>query len=119
MDPSIYPDPETFDGFRFSKLRSSSNPSSNNNNALSPNTARLAYAASNLESMSFGYGRHACPGRFFADCEIKMIMAYLLLNYEFRFAGSTEGIEGRPVSLMAETQCLPNHEAKVMVKGRM
>jgi ent-kaurene oxidase len=23
MDPEIYPDPETFDGFRFAKLRSS------------------------------------------------------------------------------------------------
>ena len=117
MDPSIYLDPETFDGFRFSKLRSSFDPSSNNNTP-SPNTARLVYAASNLESMSFGYGRHACPGRFFADCEIKMIMAHLLLNYEFEFPRVTERIEGRPMSLMAETQCLPNHEARVMVKGR-
>lgn len=60
MDPVLYPNPDKFDGFRFSKLRSSRDP----------NTARLVYAASDLESMAFRYGRHACPGEFFADHEI-------------------------------------------------
>lgn len=105
MDPEVYPNPEEFDGFRFAKLRSSDGP----------NTARLVYAASNLESMAFGYGRHACPGRFFADCEIKMIMVYLLTNYDFRFP---EGVTERPPSFAAETQFLPNHEAKIMLKAR-
>lgn len=105
MDPEIYPDPEKFDGFRFSKQRSTEQA----------NMARLVYAASNLESMAFGYGRHACPGRFFADCEIKMIMVYLLTNYDFKFpAGVTE----RPPSFAAETQFLPNHTAKILLKQR-
>lgn len=56
MDPELYgKDASTFDGFRFSKLRSSSPDD--------PRAARMIYAASNLESMAFGYGRHACPGR--------------------------------------------------------
>lgn len=105
MDPEKYPDPETFDGFRFAKLRSSSDP----------NTARLQYAASNLDSMAFGYGRHACPGRVFASNEIKMIMVHLLMNYDFKFP---DGITERPESFATETQCLPNHTAKVCLKGR-
>ncbi len=105
MDPDIYPDPGKFDGFRFSDLRSSN----------SPNTARLVYAASNLDSMAFGYGRHACPGRFFAANEIKMIMVYLLTKYNFEFP---KGVMGRPESFAAETQLLPNHSAKIMLKGR-
>ena len=105
MDPDLYPDSDRFDGFRFSKLRSSGDP----------NTARLVYAASNLESMAFGYGRHACPGRFFADHEIKMIMVYLLTNYDFKFP---EGVTERPLSIPAETQLLPNHDAKIELKGR-
>lgn len=105
MDGDIHPNPDEFDGFRFSRLRSSD----------SPNSARLVYAASNLESMAFGYGRHACPGRFFADCEIKMIMVYLLIKYDFRFP---ERVTERPPSFPAETQCLPNYTAKIMVKAK-
>lgn len=36
------------------------------------------------ENMSFGFGRHACPGRFFAANEIKLILARLLLDYDLR-----------------------------------
>ncbi|KAK1499410.1 ent-kaurene oxidase [Colletotrichum cuscutae] len=34
--------------------------------------------------MAFGFGRHACPGRFFAATEIKMLIARLLLEYDIR-----------------------------------
>jgi hypothetical protein len=43
-------------------------------------------------SLTFGYGRHACPGRFFAANEIKMIMAEILLRYEIV---NPPGVEGR------------------------
>lgn len=105
MDRDIYRNPDQFDGFRFSKIRASD----------SPDAARMVYAASNLESMAFGYGRHACPGRYFADCEIKMIMVYLLTKYNFKFS---HGVTERPESLHAETQCLPNHTAKILFKAR-
>jgi len=35
--------------------------------------------------LSFGHGRHACPGRFFASNEIKMLVAYLVMNYDVEF----------------------------------
>lgn len=42
-------------------------------------------------SLTFGFGRHACPGRFFAANEIKMILANCLLRYEFKnVVGSTQ-----------------------------
>ncbi|KAI0550324.1 putative cytochrome P450 [Xylaria curta] len=104
MDPDIYPDPETFDGFRFEKERMKK----------PENAGRHTYAASNHESMAFGYGRHACPGRLFASNEIKAIMGYLLLNYDIKFA---EG-QTRPKSLLVETQNLPNHEATVLFRKR-
>ena len=107
MDPDLYPDPERYDGFRFAKIRTHE-----------PNTdasARAQYAASNPASMSFGFGRHACPGRFFAANEIKAIMAYLLLNFDMKFP---EGKEKRPESLLFETQFLPNPTATVMFKRR-
>lgn len=36
------------------------------------------------EHFAFGHGRHACPGRFFVACELKLIMAHLLRNYDMR-----------------------------------
>lgn len=105
MDPDIYLEPEKFDGFRFVKQHSSNNPKAGG----------LQYAASNLESMAFGYGRHACPGRFFASNEIKMIIAYLLLHYDFRFP---DHVKTRPQSMSAETQYLPDHGATVLVRKR-
>jgi hypothetical protein len=44
----------------------------------------------------------------------KMIMVYLLMNYHFKFP---EGVTGRPESFAAETQFLPNHTAKLSLKG--
>ncbi|KAI9653419.1 MAG: hypothetical protein M1821_007084 [Bathelium mastoideum] len=105
MDPAIFQDPEKFDGFRFARMQEESIVAG----------SRTQYAASNKESMAFGYGRHACPGRFFAAAEIKMIMAYFLMNYDFSFR---EGQTGRPLSLPVETQYLPNQEAIVVLKRR-
>ncbi|KAF7531947.1 hypothetical protein G7054_g8381 [Neopestalotiopsis clavispora] len=42
--------------------------------------------------LGFGCGKHACPGRFFAVHEMKLVLAHLLLNYE------VERIPTRPVS---------------------
>ncbi|KAI9685127.1 MAG: hypothetical protein M1822_004714 [Bathelium mastoideum] len=105
MDPDIFPDPEKFDGFRFAKMQQQEDIAG----------ARTQYAASNKESMAFGYGRHACPGRFFAAAEIKMIMAYMLMNYDFHFPQTSTD---RPPSLPVETQYLPNQEAVVLLKKR-
>lgn len=37
--------------------------------------------------MGFGYGRHACPGRFFAANQIKHMLAHILLEYDIRMPG--------------------------------
>ncbi|CAI2163292.1 20710_t:CDS:2 [Funneliformis geosporum] len=37
--------------------------------------------------LTFGFGKHACPGRFFAVNEIKIALHYLLLKYDIRKVG--------------------------------
>lgn len=107
MDPELFPDPAKFDGFRFSKLRS---------NSTDPQiSGRAQWAASNLDSLHFGYGRHACPGRFFASQEIKQILVYLLLTYDFKFP---DGVTTRPENMCIETQLIPSHSAKIMLRKR-
>ena len=105
MNPNLYESPEHFDGFRFVRLRDDSEI----------DDARLQYASSSLDGMAFGYSPHACPGRSFASCEIKMIMAYLLMHYDFKFPDEQKI---RPPSLTFETQYAPDHKATLLFKLR-
>ncbi|KAI0195397.1 putative cytochrome P450 [Xylaria flabelliformis] len=117
MDPLIYEDPEKFDGLRFYRMKKALE-SEGEGKADVGAIGKLSFTSSNHESMAFGYGRHACPGRWFAGNEIKMIMIYLLEHHEFRLPGGKTGWENRPQSLGAETQYLPNHEVVVEMRKR-
>lgn len=75
LDPNNYANSETFDGFRHAKLRE---------NGGATEHARHQFVTTNEQNLMFGYGRHACPGRFFAANEIKMILARLLLDFDFK-----------------------------------
>jgi cytochrome P450 len=39
-----------------------------------------------MESLGFGIGTPACPGRFFASSNMKIMLACVLQNYEFERA---------------------------------
>jgi cytochrome P450 len=70
---------------------------------------------STLHSLSFGYGRHACPGRFFAAQEIKLLMAYFLHYYDLELEGSNGA---RPKNSWVGNVSLPDMKAKVGIKRR-
>ena len=57
---------------------------------------------------------HDSPGRFFAANEIKTMMAYLLLNYDIKFA--EEG--RRPANIRFGPENLPSMSAKVLFRKR-
>ncbi|KAJ5175585.1 Cytochrome P450 [Penicillium canariense] len=72
-DPNEYPEPHSFDGHRFLRLRQS------------PEQEKYAQLVSSTPNhMGFGYGKHACPGRFFAANEVKIALCHMLLKYDFR-----------------------------------
>ncbi|KAF2017328.1 cytochrome P450 monooxygenase-like protein [Aaosphaeria arxii CBS 175.79] len=75
QDDENYPSADEFDGFRFSKLRKGGGATEH---------ARNQFVTTNEQNLGFGYGRHACPGRFFAANEIKMILARLILDYDIK-----------------------------------
>ena len=63
--------------------------------------------------MAFGYGRHACPGRFFAANEIKLLLARLLVEYDMKMPdGKTE----RYANLVMGTDSLPDPTREVMLR---
>ncbi|KAF7591926.1 hypothetical protein BBP40_000897 [Aspergillus hancockii] len=82
FDPEMYPEPETFDGYRFQRMRAD------------PEKIDLTpFTKTRMSHLAFGHGKHACPGRFLACDEAKLILCHILLNYEIR------AVEGSPPEL--------------------
>ncbi|KAK3386278.1 cytochrome P450 [Sordaria brevicollis] len=80
-DPLIYPNPHQFDPLRFYRKRHSS-----------PDQLNLHMAGQTHPNvLGFGYGNQACPGRQFAVAEIKLIMARMVYEFEFRFPDEMKG----------------------------
>ncbi|KAI9511490.1 cytochrome P450 [Russula earlei] len=75
-DERIYPNPDTFDGFRFAKLRESEG---------STMTTKYQVVSTSTEQLAFGLGKHTCPGRFFAANEVKVLLAHLVATYDVKF----------------------------------
>ncbi|KAK5716584.1 hypothetical protein LTR15_009475 [Elasticomyces elasticus] len=48
-----------------------------------PRKQKLASDISGGQSLAFGLGKHACPGRFFAVQNIKLILGWMVTRYEF------------------------------------
>ncbi|KAK2026053.1 cytochrome P450 [Colletotrichum zoysiae] len=89
-DNNFFPDADQFDPLRFYKMRQSKTEQKTVSKQAEV-VANAQFVSVSQTSLTFGYGRHACPGRFFAVNEIKMILATLLLNYDIRnVAGAKE-----------------------------
>ncbi|KAI3396064.1 hypothetical protein diail_481 [Diaporthe ilicicola] len=85
-DERFYPDSATFDPYRFSRLKLEREKESKDGTQVS--TGDLDAANTSPSYLGFGYGRHACPGRWFAVLMIKTMLAYLTIHYEMEWTGS-------------------------------
>ena len=104
-DPEYYNSPQEFQPFRFYELRKS-NPDEAN---------RQQYTAAGIDNMPWGFGQSACPGRFFAACEIKLALGLLLLNYDFRFP---DGQTKRPENVYVDERIWPSKTQEVGFRSR-
>lgn len=96
-DPEVFEAPLTFDPFRFSRAREaaaaagsqlphpSAGPDGNDASSNAPPThppGKLPLISTSTVNLPFAHGRHACPGRFIVDFEMKIVIAYLLMHYD-------------------------------------
>ncbi|KAJ5247562.1 cytochrome P450 [Penicillium chermesinum] len=102
-DPAVTSNPETFDGFRYYELRQREGEENLHQFATTENRI-----------LNFGHGPNACPGRFFASIEIKIILVRLLMDYEFRFKPGQK----RPRNMYAHEFVFPNPSTEILVRQR-
>lgn len=105
--PIIYPEPHTFKPFRFAEMRIALAAKGDK-----VQRARQALTTTSPEFAAFGHGRHACVGRFFAGTAMKLMLAYVLLNYDFEMQ------EKRPENVWFGAIRTPPTQATIKVKRR-
>ena len=124
QDPSIYPNPDTFDPFRFAKLRKEADSG-----------VKYGFVTLDNNHLVFGVGRHACPGRFLyvtlsvislditeyllalysAAMELKIILATILLHWDVSLP---EGVKERPKNMVFQTLVMPPPKAELVFTKR-
>ncbi|KAI0360978.1 cytochrome P450 [Trametes cingulata] len=102
-DDDLYPDPDVFDPFRFSRMRERDREG-----------VKHQFVNTSLDYIAFGHGRHACPGRFFAANELKLVLAYILLNYDFKLKEEGTGWSPRYWGMAV----VPFSDLKIMFRKR-
>ncbi|KAI5925013.1 cytochrome P450 [Camillea tinctor] len=100
MDPDRFKDPQTFKGLRFYE------------EDLQHHRAQ-PFRSLDSEIMTWGSGRWACPGRFFANTVSKIILVKLLNEYDFKFVDGK-----RPPNAMMHEFVLFYPYNKLLVRRR-
>ncbi|KAL8722765.1 MAG: hypothetical protein Q9225_000826 [Loekoesia sp. 1 TL-2023] len=103
FDPANYPDPESFNGFRFSDLRS-----------LPGQDQKHTFTSPSLKNLQFGEGRHTCPGRFMAADEIRLLLARILTSYDVAIKDHGP----RPQNRIFTKILFPDTDAEIMLRKR-
>ncbi|KAF4986043.1 hypothetical protein FDECE_16157 [Fusarium decemcellulare] len=96
--------PTEFDAFRYSKIRSDSDFAQ-----------KYLFSMTDASNMAFGYGKYACPGRFYASNEMKLTLANLLLRYDFKLPDGA----GRPRNITIDSDMFPDPRARLYVRKRL
>ncbi|CAZ84119.1 unnamed protein product [Tuber melanosporum] len=104
-DPGFVEDPEVFDGFRwYKKSLGVADRAVDNNNASNTSPTNLI----------FSYGRHACPGRYFVVEVMKIMLAFMLLQYDIKYP---EG-QSRPPNIQMGEFSYPDRRQKILFRKR-
>ncbi|TVY90415.1 Cytochrome P450 monooxygenase [Lachnellula willkommii] len=103
FDSAVHPHPDTFDAYRHLRKREESN------------THKFHFASVSEDMLNWGAGRHACPGRFFAQETLKLLIIHMLVHYEFKHEA---GNEKTPRFISNNLFLIPNPALPILFKER-
>ena len=72
------------------------------------------YSYGEADDVWIRHGKHACPGRFFAANEIKILLVYALMNYDIKIPDGTEQLP----SIWYSKSRTPNQDGEVCFRYR-
>lgn len=101
-DDEIYPNAATYDGYRFLKKRQEPG-----------NEHRHQFVTTTTDHFVFGHGVHACPGRFFAANETKILLLHLLMKYDWKLQSG-----GRPKNFENGTESITDPTIEMLFRSR-
>ncbi|KAF5548965.1 ent-kaurene oxidase [Fusarium mexicanum] len=97
MDEAFYTDAGTFKPSRF----------------VDGTSASRSAVTLDESFLGFGYGKNACPGRFLGSHVMKVVLAYLVMNYDVDF-----GHEEPPMKTMWEYR-IPRESTAIKIRRRI
>ncbi|KAH6855907.1 cytochrome P450 [Chaetomium sp. MPI-CAGE-AT-0009] len=100
MDSDVNPDPKTFDYKRHLKKRTGKD------------AAKFHFASVSDDTLAWGTGMHACPGRFLAQEALKLIFLRLVSRYDIKHDGEKRPGPDRMMGLFMG----PDGSANILVK---
>lgn len=100
-DPEVYPLPDEWQPDRYLRMRSE--PGKENS---------AQFVTTTMDSLGFGIGSNTCPGRFFASNKVKILLAYVLQNYEF------ERVDAEKNSISLFLEMITNPKAKLRIRKK-
>ena len=118
VDPNTYPDPLTYNPFRFVRKTSftSSTTKETDSEKGEGASGHKSFVTTGPGFLFFSHGKHACPGRFMVDAELKIIISQIVSNYELKFPDSYHG-KRPPVEWQGGVATPPEH-ANILFRRR-
>ncbi|KAF9879230.1 cytochrome p450 [Colletotrichum karsti] len=105
MDSQFFEDPETFDGFRYYRLRMESEEARKSSQMVTVGK----------KDLTWGYGRHACPGRYIAEVAMKLLIIEYIVRYDISLP---DGIKERPKNIEFEGLVIPDPNWELVFQSR-